>query len=312
MIRTTLNKFFMSAKKAIIAPLAVLCFLTGTALADDINLNMEGSTATIAKGNTVTRRITGIPAGIPGTLKLKLKWHAVTLIPNTFNPLKVSLKHGNSTVISETTCYSFHSTRTPKCSFDKNISDTEANRSGDWVLTIVNNSNDEVIGFDIAKGNDVNPLVPSFRTIYSPDCPDTVNLNMEGTTLTLGKGNTQERKIFGIGKAAGVIRLRIKWHAVALLPTFNRLKIDLFDSNGDRVSNASGTFFSTHAPSGNSPQYEFTVNATAAQTSGPNQWKLKVTNNSDQEVIGFNIEKESGDINPQVPSFKSTYKANCQ
>jgi hypothetical protein len=135
---------------------------------------------------------------------------------------------------------------------------------------------------------------------------------MEGTTLTLGKGNTQERKIYNIGKAAGVIKLRIKWHAVAILPTHNRLRIELFDSNGERVSTGSGTFFSTHAPSGNTPQYEITINATAAQTSGASHWKLKVTNNSDQEVIGFNIEKESGDVNPLVPAFKSTYKANCQ
>lgn len=313
MIRVNLNQIFMSAKKAIIGAVAILCIFTGAALADDITLDMQGTTATIAKGNTITRSISGIPDGIPGTLKLRLKWHAVNLIPNTFNVLKVSLKHGSSTVIAETNCFSIHSNKTPKCSFDKNISQEEANRDGNWVLTITNNSNDEVIGFNIAKeSGDINPLVPSFKSVYVPDCPNTVNLNMEGTTLTLGRGNTQERKIFGIGKAAGVIKLRIKWHAVALLPTFNRLKIELFDSNGNRVDTASGNFFSTHAPFGNTPQYEFTINATAAQTSGPNTWKLKITNNSDQEVIGFNIEKESGDINPQVPSFKSTYKANCQ
>jgi hypothetical protein len=135
---------------------------------------------------------------------------------------------------------------------------------------------------------------------------------MEGTTLTLGKGNTQERRIFGIGKAAGVIRLKIKWHAVALLPTYNRLNIELFDSNGNPVSSGSGSFYSLHAPTANTPQYEITINATAAQTSGPNNWKLKVTNNSGQEVVGFNIAKESGDVNPLVPSFTSTYKANCQ
>jgi hypothetical protein len=311
MIKTNLDRILTGAKTMILAMATVLTVLTGAAFADDITLDMEGTTASIPKGNTVERKIFGVPAGIPGNLKLKMKWHAVNLIPNTFNRLKVEVMHG-SAVLDSDNCYSIHSDKTPKCSFNIGISQTEADKSGVWKLRVTNNSNDETIGFNITKENgDVNPFVPNFRSVYTPDCPNTVNLDMEGTTLTLPKGNSAERKIYGIGKAAGVIKLRIKWHAVALLPTFNALKIELFDSNGNKVNAGSGNFFSTHAPSSSSPQYELTINATAAQTSGPNNWKLKITNNSNQEVIGFNIAKESGDLNPTVPSFHSTYKANC-
>jgi len=305
MTSMNLNRFLVGAKRATVAAFAVLCVFTGAALADDLTLDMEGTTATIPKGNTVTRRITGIPAGIPGTLKLKLKWHAVSLIPNTFNQLRIELRHGSSTVIAATNCHSVHSDKTPKCSFDREINQAEANRPGNWTLTITNNSDQEVIGFNIQKESaDINPLVQSFKSVYTPDCPNTVNLDMEGTTLTLGRGNTQERTISGAGNADGVMVLKMKWHAVNLIPnTFNPLKVEVKNGN-DTI--ATRNCFSIH--SNKTPKCEFTI-----QTDGRpgNAWKLRITNNSDQDVIGFNITKESGDLNPLVPSFKSTYKANC-
>ncbi|MCA1600740.1 MAG: hypothetical protein LC776_03500 [Acidobacteria bacterium] len=284
----------------------VSCVFAGTALADDIPLDMEGtSTATIPKGNTVTRKITGIPAGIPGTLKLKLKWHAVSLIPNTFNQLRIELKHGSSTVIAATNCFSFHSNKTPKCTFDKAISVAEANRAGDWNLTVTNNSDQEVIGFNIAReSGELNPLVPNFRSVYTPDCPDTVNLDMEGTTLTLTKGSTQSRAINGVGNADGVMRLKLKWHAVAPPQTFNFLKVEVLNGS-DSVKTS--TCFSIH--SNKTPKCDFTIDTGGRPG---NQWKLRITNNSNYEVIGFNIQKESTDPNPLVPRFNSTYKANCQ
>lgn len=301
-----LNRFLVGAKRAIVAAFAVLYVFTGAALADDITLDMDGTTATIPKGNTVTRRITRIPSGIPGTLKLKLKWHAVSLIPNTFNRLRIQLKHGSSIVIPATNCFSVHSNQAAKCSFDTDISQAEADRPGNWFLTITNNSDQEVIGFNIQKeSGELNPLVQSFKSVYTPDCPNTVNLDMQGTTLTLGRGNTQERTISGVGNADGVMVLKMKWHAVALIPnTFNQLKVEVKNGNDPIAAN---NCFSIH--SNKNPKCEFTI-----QTDGRpgNAWKLRITNNSDQDVIGFNITKESGDLNPLVPSFKSTYKANCQ
>ena len=287
--------------KSILAAFASLTILAGAAFADSVNLNMEGSsTATIPKGNTVTRKIFGIPSGFPGTLNLKLKWHAVNLIPNTFNPLKVVVKRGNTTLKTDT-CYSIHSNKSDKCNFAIPVEDS----SGTWSLIVTNNSNDEVIGFDIEKGNDINPLVPNFKSTFTPDCPGTVNLDMEGTTLTLGKGNTQERKIFGIGAANGNVVLRMKFHAVSLIPNiFNPLKVEVM--NGNSVV-ATKSCYSVH--SNKSPKCEFSFQSGSRP---PSQWKLRVTNNGNDEVIGFNITKESSDLNPLVPSFKSTYKAICQ
>lgn len=307
MIKKNLNTLLTNGKTLVATFAMILVALAGTSFADNINLDMEGSTATIPKGNTVDRKIYGIPAGIPGTLRMKLKWHAVNIIPNTFNSLKVQVLHG-STTLKTTTCYSVHSNKSPKCDFSMNISQTEADKSGNWSLKITNNSNDEVVAFNIEKGSDVNPMVPNFKSFYTPDCPDTVNLDMEGTTLTLGKGNTQTRKIYGIGKSAGVLRMRAKWHAVNIIPnTFNALKIELLKPNGQVAK--TGTYYSFH--SNKSPKFDYTYNISAADAALPGQWSLKITNNSNDEVMGFNIEKESGEINPLVPSFFSSYKANC-
>jgi hypothetical protein len=297
------NKLFNSAKKTLLTMTAILTVFAGLALADNINLDMEGSTATIPKGNTVERKIFGVPSGIPGDLKIKLKWHAVNIIPNTFNQLKVQVLHG-SDVLKTTNCYSIHSNKSPECNFTIAVSEAEANQSGSWKLKVTNNSNDEVIGFNLEKGGDVNPMVPNFRSVYTPDCPNTVNLDMEGTTLTLGKGNTQERRLFGIGSANGDLVLKMKWHAVNIIPnTFNALKVEVI--NGSDVVQ-SKTCYSVH--SNKTPKCEFSFQTGDRPA---NQWKLRITNNSNDEVIGFNIAKESGELNPLVPSFKSTYKAKC-
>lgn len=308
MENTNLNKLLTGTKTLVVIAALILVALAGTSFADNISLDMEGSTATIPKGNTVERKVFGIPSGIPGSLKLKMKWHAVNIIPNTFNALKVQVLHGND-VLKTTTCYSVHSNKSPKCDFTVNVTQSEADQSGSWKLKVTNNSNDEVIAFNIEKGSDINPLVPNFKSFYTPDCPDTVNLDMEGTTLTLGKGNTQTRKIYGIGKSAGVLRMRAKWHAVNLIPnTFNSLKIELLKPNGNVAK--TGTHFSLH--SNKSPKFDFTYNISASDAALPGNWTLRITNNSNDEVIGFNIEKESGEINPLVPNFFSSYKANCQ
>jgi hypothetical protein len=301
------NRLLTNAKTAFSVMAIILGIFVGAAFADNINLNMEGATATIPKGNTIERKLSGIPSGIPGTLKIKMKWHAVSVIPNTFNALKVQLLHG-ANVLKTSSCYSIHSNKSPKCDFVVAVSQAEANNTGVWKLRITNNSNEEVIGFDIQKGSDINPLVPNFKSVYTPDCPATVNLDMEGTTLTLTKGGTQERKIFGIGNAAGVLRLKAKWHAVNVIPnTFNALKIELLRPNGTVAR--SGNFYSVH--SNKTPKFDITYNITAAEAAMPGSWKLRITNNSAFEVIGFNIERENGEINPLVPNFFSSYKANC-
>jgi hypothetical protein len=302
MTKNYLNSFLAGAGKTVLAAAAVLLVFTGTVVADNINLDMEGTTATVPKGNTINRKIFGIPK-IGGTLKLRFKWHAVNIIPNTFNPLKLEVLHGSTVLTTKNGCYSTHANKTPKCDLNLNVSQAEAEKTGNWTIRVTNNSNDEVIAFNIEKGSDVNPMVPNFKSIYTPNCPNTVNLDMEGTTLTLGKGNTQERKINRIGALNGDVRLRMKWHAVNILPTFNALKVEVM--NGSNVIQTK-TCYSIHSNQSAKCDFTFTSGNRPA-----NQWKLRVTNNSNFEVMGFNIEKESGDINPLVPNFKSTYKAKC-
>jgi hypothetical protein len=305
------NSNFINATGTMILSLvAVLTIFTGAAFADNITLDMEGTTATIPKGNTVTRRVFGVPR-FSGTLKLRFKWHAVSIIPNTFNPLKVVIKHGSSVLNSRNTCYSTHSNKTPKCDINLNISSEEAERNGNWTIEVTNNSNDEVIGFDLKKGSDVNPAVPNFTSVYDPNCPDTRNLDLEGAdTATITKGGTVTRRIFGIGNDPGRLVLRFKWHAVSVIPnTFNALKIEVFDTRGNRVSALSGSsYFSFH--SNKSPKYDETFQITDANLGGSQGWKVVITNNSADEVVGFNLAKGS-DVNPAVPSFRSTYKATC-
>ncbi len=294
-------------QRAIMSVAIVLVVMTGSALADDIKLDMEGTTATIPKGNTVTRKIYGIP-NFGGTLKMKYKWHAVNLIPNTFNPLKVELKKG-STAISTKSCYSTHSNKTPKCDLTATITNAQAEAAGNWTITVTNNSNFEVIAFNIEKGSDINPLVPNFRSTYTPNCPNTVNLDMEGSgTATITTGGVVNRKLFGIAKLPGVLKLKAKWHAVNIIPnTFNGLKIELLKPNGSVA--VGSTYFSIH--SNKTPKFSITYNINAADAALLGNWSLRVTNNSTFQTLGFNITKESGDINPLVPNFQSTYKANC-
>ncbi|MEZ5308947.1 MAG: hypothetical protein R2684_17515 [Pyrinomonadaceae bacterium] len=283
----------------------ILAIGTLSVFADTINLNMQGDTASIPKGNTIDRNLYGIPAGIPGSIRLKLKWHAVNVLP-TYNVLKVQLMHG-STILKSTNCYSMHSNKSPKCDFTIPVSQTEASKSGAWKLRVTNNSAFETMGFDIEKGGDINPLVPNFKTYYTPNCPDTVNLDMEGTTLTLTKGNTQTRKIYGIAKLPGMLRLKAKWHAVNILPTYNILRVELRRPNGSVAK--SGNYYSIH--SNKSPKLNFSYNISASEAAQSGNWSLRVTNNSSFEVTGFNIEKESQDLNPLVPNFFSSYKATC-
>ncbi len=285
----------------------VLVVLTGSVFADDIKLDMEGTTATIPKGNTVTRKLYGIP-NFGGSLKIKYKWHAVNLVPNTFNALKVEIKKGSASISSKSSCYSTHSNKAPKCDLTQSITNAQAEASGVWTIVITNNSTNEVIGFNIEKGSDINPLVPNFKSTYTPNCPNTVNLDMEGAdTATITTGGVVNRKLYGIGKSPGVLVLRAKWHAVNVIPgTFNPLKIDLLKPNGSVAQ--SGTYYAYH--SNKTPKLNLTYNINAADAALPGNWSLRITNNSGFQTLGFNITKGS-DINPLVPGFNSTYKAKC-
>lgn len=307
MSKQEVNRLFCNAKITFCTAVFFLGIFAGAVFAGDFELDMEGETATIPKGNTVERKIYGIPNGIPGVIKLKLKWHALNELP-AYNLLVIKLKHGNF-VIKTVNCYSIHSNKTPKCDFTVAVSQSEADRQGDWKLVIKNNSAYEVIGFNTEKGNDTNPLVPDFKSSYSANCPGAVDLDLEGTTLTLLKGSTQYRKLYGIKKAEGILRLKAKWHPVSHLPVFNKIAIQLIKPNGETAK--SGEYYSIHAPQNKNPKFDITYQITSSDAAYPGNWRLKVTNNSNFEIKGFNIEKEISENNSTVPDFFSSYEIKC-
>jgi hypothetical protein len=278
------------------------------ARAEVLNVSLSGTVSKVPKGNTVSWTFERFPAGIPGTLLLRIKWHGANIVP-TYPPLRIELRHGSAVVLSARNCYSMHapSTHVPKCNYTINVTTAEAARDGDWKLTVTNNSDYEVSGFNLHKELfDPDPTVPNFRSTYTTECPGLVELDMEGSTLTLPKGSTQERRIYNIGAIDGEVRLNMKWHADNLIPnTFNPLKVEVM--NGSSVV-ASSNCYSFHAYGFKSPLCGFEFNTGSRPA---NAWKLRVTNNANDDAKEFNVRKE-GDPNPFVREFRSWYKAVCQ
>src|SRR5829696_7193290 len=108
--------------------------------ADVIFIYLDGDPVKVPKGNTITRKFLRIPPGIPGTMVLRIKWHALNVVP-TYPPVRVELRHGTSVVLAARNCYSVHapSTQTPKCNYSINVTTAEASRAGDWSLVVTNN-----------------------------------------------------------------------------------------------------------------------------------------------------------------------------
>ncbi len=103
---------------------------------------------------------------VAGEVHIKAKWHTDTIIPNVFKPLKVEVLF-NGTVIKSDFGYSIHAGKLSKLNIRFNAS---ANQSGTWKLRVTNNHETRLTGFDIEKGNDANPFVPNFKSIFTPSC----------------------------------------------------------------------------------------------------------------------------------------------
>ncbi len=319
MTRQNCNQLLTNAKTAFLVMTMILGIFAVATLATDKRIDMQGSTVTITAGNTVNRNLYRIPARTAGRFMLKFKWHVLNPLP-IYNRLTIRLKHGSRT-ISSLRCYSYHSRsrrRRPKCSINTRISQTEANRRGRWSIQINNNSGHQVVGFDVEKGSDINPLVPRFTSVFrytasttggSACSSSTRRIDMQGSTLTIPMGNTITKTLSRIGRNKGVILLRAKWHAlnIPILQPYNRLKVQLLKPNGQiaRTKTAYG-----YNAGSKSPKMAIRYNVTSADAALPGRWKIRVQNNSNYEVLGFDIEKGS-DNNPMVPNFRSTYKANC-
>ncbi|MCA1626321.1 MAG: hypothetical protein LC778_21540, partial [Acidobacteria bacterium] len=135
-----------------------------------------------------------------------------------------------------------------------------------------------------------------------------INLTLQDAPLTILKGGTATKKINGIpNNTPGFIGLDIKWHAMTFVPNvFNKLKIELL--HGTRVL-LTKECYSKHSDKEPKCYLPKSVDQTEADAAG--NWKLRVTNNSNEDVNGFNIVKEITDLNPFVTNIVSTFEPDC-
>lgn len=304
------NIIGMSFLKCLGFLLLMTFLLSGKATADTHDLFIEGGKFSIDSGGTIERFLSGM-TGHPGTIRFKAGFHVDSGL-GEFERLRIEIKKGSETVYSGS-CFSIHapSDRTPKCNLTINVSSAVASIQSNYVIKVNNNSGKRIKDFAIRKlGFD--PLLPDFQSTFTPDCPNSINLDMEGTTLSLDKGDAATRDISGVQRKEGLILLKAKWHTATIIPNvFVKLKIELLRPDGSVAK--SGSFYSAHAPSDKSPNLRIAMSYNMTQTDAGLQgkWKIKVTNNSNEKIEGFNIEK-GGDGNPFVSAFNSTYKEDCQ
>lgn len=299
MLNETLVRILGCAARTVLV-IAFLFIAASSVLAEKIKLTLQDGPLTILKDNTATKKINGIPDGTPGLISLRIKWHAMTFVPNTFNKLKIELLHGSS-VFTSAECYSVHSDSDPRCFVSKSVNQAEASATGDWKLRITNRSNHDVNGFNIVKElTDLNPAVRNVESFFEPDC-STRFLSMAEADVPTGA--TVTRVLPGIPNLPGELHLRAKWHVDTLVPFFNPLTITLL-RDGQIVE--SRYAYSIHSDQEN--KFEIKINVTA-NSSGLSRWELRISNRY-VNVKKFGIEKGS-DSNPFVPQFRSTFKPNC-
>ena len=266
-------------------------------------------------GKSKLFRISGIPRNTSGQIRLRIKWHVQRIIP-TFNKLQIKLIHGNKTLQTKN-CYSYHAPgKSPKCVFNFAVSQAEATKySGSsvevWDLKVTNYSAFNIDRLNIEKGSD--PFVGSFRSVYrtTQDACMQVrkNLALRNGALRIPRGTTRRAVIVGTTNFKGVLSLSAKWHANHILMPYVKLKIQVIRPNG--TSTTPQYYYPIHSPRTNKPKFrnrEFS--ATQSMASSSKKWQIRVTNNSDYDVVGFDI-KKGAELNPLVPNFKSYYRVLC-
>lgn len=297
-IATTILRNF--ARVLGVLALSSLFFSNGVVSAQEINLTLQDAPLTVLKDSSVTKGINGIPGNTPGAIHLDIKWHVMTLIPNTFNMLKIELLHG-SNVLFTRVCYSVHSGRNPKCYVNQVVSQAEANASGSWKLRVSNNTDHDVNGFNILKeGTDLNPTVSHIESTFRPDCSTSYLTLSGGVEVDIGPFSTVEKEFYGVLTRAGEVHIKAKWHS---LNSFNKLKVEVL-FNGTVVKTDEG--YSIHSDhKGKLDRISILFNKDATTQLGT--WKLRIINVGGAHINNFGIEK-GGDLNPFVPGFRSTYK----
>ncbi|MEZ5427339.1 MAG: hypothetical protein R2747_13800 [Pyrinomonadaceae bacterium] len=135
-----------------------------------------------------------------------------------------------------------------------------------------------------------------------------INLTLKDAPLTIPKDTTVTKNINGIPFGTpGNIDLRIKWHVMTFIPNvFNKLKIELIHGSSVLVTK---TCYSVHSNKEPKCFLFKAVNQLESDIAGT--WKLRITNNTSDDVNGFNILKEITDINPTVSAIQSTFEPDC-
>ncbi len=270
----------------------------------------------ISAGKSKNFRISGIPRNKPGQIRLKIKWHVQSSTP-LFNKLQIQLRHGENRTLRTKNCYSYHANgKSPRCIINLTVSQSEATRYRNssvdlWYLKVINNFGFAVTGFDIEKGNDTS--VQNFRSVYRTTADTCVNVRknivLSGGKLNIPDRASRIREIKNIDKFAGYINLTGKWHANHPLMPYVKLKIQIIKPDGKKMKAAN--YYSIHSTNAYNPKLrnkEFPVSPALASSTG--KWKIKVTNNSGYDVVGFDLRKGS-DINPLIPGFNSYYQTTC-
>ena len=134
-----------------------------------------GSNQNIDKGLSATRTVSGIVGKGDGTIRIKAKWHTDPL--DFFNwdkyfPLTVTLLRPDGTTATSQTGFSQHApaASTPKLNFTYNMNAQDINMTGSWKVKIDNNTGVNVVDYNIEKGFDLNPAMPSFTSTFTPAC----------------------------------------------------------------------------------------------------------------------------------------------
>jgi hypothetical protein len=301
----TLNLLFQTLRD-LAAVLCVVLVYAGVGTARDVTskVTLNNAPLSINKSNTATATLNGLLSGMSGSIRIKIKWHAKSLIPNTFNRLKIELLQG-STVRKSLDCYSIHSDKTPKCDFSFTVTESMASSNDTWKLRATNNSTDDVDGFNIEKeSSDLNPFVPSFTSYFLPDCSAKSVFYGFGPTA-IGPSSIIEGNVWWYATLPGRLVLKLKWHTDTLIPNvFVPLKAELL-VNGSLVKTATG--YSIHAP--NKDKLTITYDAGTINGSNPNvPIKIRLTNESKERLKGFYIANGSDIL---VPQFASTFTPTC-
>jgi len=107
--------------------------------ASTLNLNVEGDLIDLNKGNEVTKTVFNID-GRCGVVSLKATWDTDGIPGIDSAKLTFNLRRHDGSVAKTLTANAFNALQNPKMTFNYTLSEADGERSGDWKLEILNNS----------------------------------------------------------------------------------------------------------------------------------------------------------------------------